>query len=174
MDGVNGDSTAAALVLPYVGLTRRARRLGDMSQRELARAAGVTQAAISKVEAGTMVPSLALFQRILAVAGLSLVVVDARGRIVQPMEDWDDTRDGAERRYPSHLDTILEPRPGEWWGDRYGLMRPPETFRRNRMVRDMQRKRSQWEVRVAKYRNVPPPPDPYLGEWAERLGLSRR
>ncbi|MEE3918676.1 hypothetical protein V2I01_09810 [Micromonospora sp. BRA006-A] len=27
-------------------------------------------------------------------------------------------------------------------------------------VRDWLRRRSQWEVRVAKYRSVPPPPDP--------------
>ena len=44
------------------------------------------------------------------------------------MRDWEDTRDGAERRYPSHLDTILDPEPGEWWADIYGLARPPETF----------------------------------------------
>jgi transcriptional regulator with XRE-family HTH domain len=150
---------------PISGLVRRARRIGDMSQRELARAAGVSQAAVSRVEAGTLVPSLGLLQKILGIAGLWLVVVDGAGHVVEPMEDWQDTRDGAGRRYPSHLDTILDPRPGEWWGDRYGLMRPPETFRRDRAVRDMQRARSQWEVRVAKFRNVPPPPDPYVGRW---------
>jgi transcriptional regulator with XRE-family HTH domain len=145
---------------PFSGFLRRARRIADMSQRELARAAGVSQAAVSQIEAGTRVPSMRLFQRILAVAGLQLVVVDAGRRIVAPMAAWGDTRDGAERLYPAHLDTILDPEPGEWWADVYGLMRPPETFRRNRKDRDAQRRRSQWEVRVAKYRNVPPPPDP--------------
>ncbi|MEU5563954.1 hypothetical protein [Micromonospora musae] len=53
---------------------------------------------------------------------------------------------------------IVRPEPGEWWADIYGLARPPETFYRNRDVRDAMRRRSQWEVRVAKYRNVPPPP----------------
>jgi transcriptional regulator with XRE-family HTH domain len=136
-----------------------------MSQREMARAAGVSQATISKIEAHTLVPSVAVLRRVLRVAGLCLVVVDGEGRVVQPMTDWPDTRDGADRRYPSHLDTILDPRPGEWWGDKYGLMRPPETFRRDRVVRDMQRARSRWEVRLAKYRNVPPPPDPWAGRW---------
>jgi hypothetical protein len=75
------------------------------------------------------------------------------------MEDWDDTRDGAERRYPSHLDTILDPEPGEWWADIYGLARPPETFHRSREMRDAQRRRSVWEVRVGQNRGVPPPPD---------------
>jgi transcriptional regulator with XRE-family HTH domain len=149
--------------LPFAGLVRRARRIADLSQREMARAAGVSQAAVSKIEAGALVPSCALLQRVLGAAGLWLVVVDAQGRVVEPMADWPDVRDGARRRYPSHLDTILDPEPGEWWADVYGLMRPPETFRRDREFRDAQRRRSQWEVRVAKYRLAPPPPDP----WAE-------
>ncbi|WP_431909905.1 hypothetical protein [Micromonospora carbonacea] len=40
----------------------------------------------------------------------------------------------------------------------YGLARPPETFYRNRSYRDAMRRRSRWEVRVAKLRHVPPPP----------------
>ena len=145
---------------PFSGIVRRVRRIADLSQRQLAKAVGVAPSTIGKIEASTMLPSFPLLQRILGVAGLWLAVVDVLGHVVQPMEDWKDVRDGAERRYPSHLDTIIDPRPGEWWADIYGLMRPPETFRRNRSVRDMERVRSQWEVRVAKYRHVPPPPDP--------------
>ena len=63
-------------VFPFSGMMRRARRIADMSQREMARAAGVSQAAISKVEAGTLTPSVGLLQRVLRVAGLWLVVVD--------------------------------------------------------------------------------------------------
>lgn len=140
------------------GYVRRVRRQADLSQRELGRVAGVHPSTIGRIESGELVPSLAVFRRLLGVAGLRLVVVDADGRVVMPMETWDDTRDGAERRYPAHLDTILDPEAGEWWGDIYGLLRPPETFHRDRDRRDAQRKRSQWEVRVAKYRNVPPPP----------------
>lgn len=150
--------------LLFSGLVRRARRLADMSQREMARAAQVSQAAISKIEAGTLTPSIALLQRVLGAAKLWLVVVDGEGHVVEPMKDWQDTRDGAERRYPSHLDIILDPKPGQWWADQYGLAAPPETFRRDRVARDMQRKRSQWEVRVAKFRTVPPPPDPFALE----------
>lgn len=105
-------------------------------------------------------PGLALFARLVAAAGLVVVVVDAAGRVVQPMLDSDDIRDGAARRYPSHLDVILDPLPGEWWADQYGLVRPPETFRRDRRIRDAQRRRSQWEVRVKQFRNAPEPPDP--------------
>lgn len=160
--------------LPVVGLVRRVRRLTDRSQRQLAVAAGVSQGTVSRIEAGTLVPSLDVLTRILHVAGVGLVAVDGQGRVVRPMDDWDDTRDGAERRYPSHLDTILDPEPGEWWGDVYGLARPPETFHRNRVLRDMLRQRSQWEVRVAQYRNVPPPPDPW-DEWRRlQANVSRR
>ena len=144
---------------PIVGIVRAARRRADWSQRELARRVGVHHATIGRIEAGRVTPSLELLQRVLGAAGFRLAVVDDRGRVLPPMRDRDDIRDGADRRYPSHLDTILDPEPGEWWADRYGLARPPETFYRNRLVRDALRRRSQWEVRVAKYRNVPPPPD---------------
>ena len=145
---------------PIAGLVRRARRMADLSQRQMARFAKVSAGTVGKVESGTFTPSVNLLERLLGAAGLYLTVVDQDGRVVLPMETWDETRDGAERRYPAHLDTILDPATGEWWGDVYGLVRPPETFHRNREYRDAQRRRSQWEVRVAKYRNVPPPPFP--------------
>lgn len=129
-----------------------------MSQRQMARFAKVAPSTIGKVEGGRMVPSVDLLERILGAAGLYLIVVDQDGRVVSPMEDWDDTRDGAERRYPAHLDTILDPEQGEWWADVYGLARPPETFHRSRAYRDAQRRRSQWEGRVKQHRGDPPPP----------------
>jgi hypothetical protein len=132
----------------------------------MARAADASQAAISKIEAGQMAPSFALLQRVLWAAKMWIVVVDEQGRVVEPMKDRPDVRDGAERRYPSHLDTILDPEPGEWWGDQYGLTSPPETFWRNRDYRDERRRRSVWEVRVGKYRHVPPPRDPFA--WVRR------
>ncbi|MEH1124520.1 helix-turn-helix domain-containing protein [Micromonospora sp. CPCC 206061] len=142
---------------PVAGLVRRARRIADLSQRQMARSAKVAPSTVGKVEAGVMVPSVDVLERLLAAAGLFLAVVDQDGRVVTPMEDWDDTRDGAERRYPSHLDTILDPRLGEWWADTYGLARPPETFHRSRARRDAMRRRSQWEVRVKQHRHDPPP-----------------
>jgi DNA-binding XRE family transcriptional regulator len=50
---------------PAAGLIRRARRIGDMSQRQMARMAHVHSSTVSKVEAGTMTPSLDLMQRLL-------------------------------------------------------------------------------------------------------------
>jgi transcriptional regulator with XRE-family HTH domain len=141
-----------------IGLVRAARRRADCSQRELAERAGLSPSTVGRIEAGSLAPSLDTLRRLLAAADLALVVIDGDGRVVRPMLDHrDDLRDGADRRYPSHLDTVLDPRYGEWWGDRYGLSRPPETFRRDRSRRDAQRARSRWEVRVAQTRHLPPP-----------------
>ncbi|HKC28373.1 MAG TPA: helix-turn-helix transcriptional regulator [Jatrophihabitans sp.] len=129
------------------GTIRRVRRTADMSQRELAKHAGVSPALIGAVESGDRVPSLLALQRILNAAKYQLVVVDADGHLVVPLKVWQDVADGAGRRFPAHLDTILDPEFGEWWADGYGLARPPETFRRNREYRDYRRRLSQWEVR---------------------------
>jgi transcriptional regulator with XRE-family HTH domain len=150
---------------PAVGLIRAARRRADCSQRELARNAGVAWSTVARIESGERAPSLRLFFRLIVAAGLFLVVVDRDGRVVQPMLDREDLRDGAERRYPSHLDTVVDPEQGEWWADAFGLARPPETFYRDRQRRDAQRRRSQWEVRVRQHYNWPEPPDP---RWSER------
>jgi transcriptional regulator with XRE-family HTH domain len=144
---------------PVPGLLRRARRLADLSQHQLATRAGVPQSTVARVESGKLAPSLRMFQRLLAAAGLSLVVVDADGRVIQPMRESDDVRNGGDRRYPSHLDTILDPRSGEWWGDAYGLARPPETFWRNRARRDAMRAMSEYETRAHLHRHESPPPE---------------
>jgi len=168
---------------PAPGLIRRARRMVDMSQREFARAAKVSQSTVARLESGALKPSLDVMQTLLSVAGLHLVVVDDEGHVVLPMRESDDVRDGNRRRYPSHLDTILDPRAGEWWADVYGLARPPETFYRDRRKRDYMRARSRWEVRVAQLRDEPPPRNPYAAaeqqaRWARireefRLGIRK-
>jgi transcriptional regulator with XRE-family HTH domain len=147
--------------MPIAGLVRRARRLADLSQRQMARIAHVSAATVGRIEAGDITPSVAVLQRLLAAGGLELVAVDGQGRRVLPMGEIDDTRDGTGRRYPSHLDTILDPKEGEWWADGYGLARPPETFCRDRRRREMARERSRQELqaaRAARYRPLPQPP----------------
>jgi transcriptional regulator with XRE-family HTH domain len=150
-----GQATVGAYPVP--GLLRRARRIADLSQHQLAARAKVSQSTVARTESGTLVPSLNTFQCLLNAAGLSLVVVDAEGRVIKPMRESDDTRGGGDRRYPSHLDTILDPRGGEWWGDNYGLARPPETFFRDRRRRDRARAISEYEVRARLHRHDHPP-----------------
>lgn len=124
---------------PAAGLVREARRIAGLSQRQLARAAGVAQSTVARIEAATVTPGLDVLQRILAAAGLHLVAVDRAGHLVRPMREIYDTRDDARRRYPAHFDVILDPKLGEWWADEYGVTSPPETFYTNRQRRDSQR-----------------------------------
>jgi transcriptional regulator with XRE-family HTH domain len=121
--------------LNVAGYVRQVRRRTRMSQREIAAACDVHASTISRVEAGRTVIGLATFSRLLRAAGLRLVVVDENKRRVPPLKEPPDTRDLADRQFPAHLDLILDPEPGEWWGDHFGLVRPPETFHRDPAAR---------------------------------------
>ncbi|WP_375503409.1 multiprotein-bridging factor 1 family protein [uncultured Jatrophihabitans sp.] len=156
-------------------IIRRVRRTADLSQRELAKHAGVSNALVGSIEAGSATPSLSVLQRLLNTAGYRLVVVDVDGHLVLPLQIWQDVGDLAGRRFPAHLDTILDPVFGEWWADIYGLTAPPETFRRSREHRDWVRKVSRWEVRVAQLRNQPIPDPPRgLGVYSRERLLAAR
>jgi HTH-type transcriptional regulator/antitoxin HipB len=87
------------------GYVARARRVADLSQRELAEAVGVGQATIARWEAGGPSISVAMLERVLRVAGLRLEVVDESGRTVGPL-DPAAVRDNAGRRFPAHLDVV--------------------------------------------------------------------
>ena len=132
---------------PLTGIIRQVRRRADFSQRELARWAHLSPSAVGAIESGRLTPSVPTLQRLLNAANCQLVIVDANGRLVVPLMVWDGVADLAGRRFPAHLDTILDPEQGEWWADGYGLVRPPETFRRSRAARDWQRRQSRRDVR---------------------------
>lgn len=125
--------------LDVAGYLRQARRRTRMSQRELAAACRVSASTVSRAESGRTELSLPLFTRLLRAAGLRLVVVNDDLRRVPALVEPPDTRDLAERCFPAHLDLILDPERGEWWGDRFGLVRPPETFHRDPAARHAHR-----------------------------------
>lgn len=113
-----------------VGAVRRARRVAGLSQREMADRAGLARSTVARAECPDGAVSLEAVTAILAVAGLRLAVVDARGELVQPMGAH-PVRDGAGRYFPAHLDTVppgdLTPAGHQWSYDRP----PPEvTFSR--------------------------------------------
>jgi HTH-type transcriptional regulator/antitoxin HipB len=82
---------------------RRVRRLADLSQRELAARTGLSSSAVGRIESGERRLDVGTLSRILDVAGLRLLVVDAQNRPVPPVPR-DVLRDHAERHFPSHLD----------------------------------------------------------------------
>jgi transcriptional regulator with XRE-family HTH domain len=81
----------------------RVRRLADLSQRDLAVETGTSASRICRLESGAVDPGVTQFQRILALAGLRLAVVDEAGHEVAPVPA-DIVRDNQGRRFPAHLD----------------------------------------------------------------------
>ena len=81
----------------------RARRIADLSQRELAERLGVSRAVVARIETGQTIPTTELLARIMDIAGVRLAVVDGDGVPVDPVPA-DVARDNAGRRYPAHLD----------------------------------------------------------------------
>lgn len=81
----------------------RARRLADLSQRDLATRVGTSQSALGRMEQGRSRISMGTFTGILRQAGLRLAVVDSEGCEVRPVPT-DTVRDNQGRRFPAHLD----------------------------------------------------------------------
>ena len=157
---MENDGTSAKRLFPTGDYVRQLRATLGVSQRELARFAGVGEASVARIEAGRQSPRVELLADLLALGGLWLTVVrdgpDGVQVVVPPLEEVDGPgrcSDGAGRRFPAHLALVVDPGPGEWWADRYGLARPPETFHRNQLLRDLRREISRWDVR----HDIPPP-----------------
>jgi len=130
--------------LDITGLLRAARRAADLSQRQLARRAGISASAVGRVESSGRVDAATLV-RLLQSCGWQVLVVDDSGMSVAPVEvGW---RDRGGRRYPAHLDVRETGAQGDWWGDRWpGVWgvppRPQHTFHLDRARRDQLRRRA--------------------------------
>ena len=99
-----GSRTASATTpFDVGGLLAQARRHADLSQRELAQLAGMSQSSVAGYESGGQLPRLQALLRLLDAAGLRLAVLDEEGAEVRPF-DSRAARDNAGRRFPAHLD----------------------------------------------------------------------
>jgi HTH-type transcriptional regulator/antitoxin HipB len=85
------------------GYVRRARRVADLSQRDLADILGLSRAAVGRLESTPGRVDLPTMEAILALADLRLAVVDSAGRPVEAVPA-DTLRDHGNRRFPAHLD----------------------------------------------------------------------
>lgn len=136
---------AGAVSSSIVGpVLRRARRRCDLSQRQLAARAGVSQSLVGAAESGARDVGVAVFVQLLAACGWTLVVTDCDGRRVSTRDDRDTPRDQAGRRYPAHLDLRVTGPRGDWWGDKWpGVWgvppRPRWTYDLDRYTRDWKR-----------------------------------
>ena len=137
---------------PRLGaVLRAARRRADLSQRELARLAGVPVGTVARVESERGAdPRLRTVEKLLAVMDLRLAVLTSRGdaRELLPAAGDGDLRDGAGRRYPPHLDVRPVRTADDWWGAWWNYeiprgqwpVRPPDnTFDLRRARRDRRR-----------------------------------
>ena len=118
---------------------RELRFHADLSQRQLATAAGVTPAMVARIESDNVIdPKLSTVSRLVAAMGHRLLICDADNAPAEPQHRaFDDCRDQGDRRFPAHLDAVPR-RPGmvpNWWEEHLG----PWTFIRNRDFRDLRR-----------------------------------
>ncbi|MBZ2197812.1 helix-turn-helix domain-containing protein [Occultella gossypii] len=87
------------------GHVLRARRRGDLSQRELAALLGVSQSTVNRYEQPGAEIGVRHLAQALAEGGLRLAVVDESGQEVVPVRA-DEVRDNAGRRFPAHLEVL--------------------------------------------------------------------
>lgn len=116
---------------------RFVRRGLDMSQREFAAHAGVSQSAIARAELDGADVGILLFTRLMATDDWHLEVATADGEIIVPSEVL---RDRSGRRFPSHLD--VRPSGRTWWATHWPSRMydvPEHTFDLARSRRDRKR-----------------------------------
>ena len=156
---------AAVFPADVVELVRWARRRADLSQRQLADAAGVSRSVVARLEGGGS-PRWQHVLAVLAACGVHVALVDdvGKGVRVEPA-DVHRGRDAAGRRYPAHLDPREIGAFGDWYGDwRYQCWarppRPPATYELDRARRDATRRGrgAQRLVLLPPARTAVPPP----------------
>jgi transcriptional regulator with XRE-family HTH domain len=152
-DGMGRDGMDAG-AMDLGAVLRALRRAADLSQRQLAERAGVSQTAVARIESGRAGnPAFRTVERLVRAAGATLRAEadpPASGAAPPDPVPHEELRDAAGRRYPAHLDVLEVTRPEKWWGSwwtetmipsRWPLAKvPPYTFHRRRWERDRRRR----------------------------------
>ncbi|MBZ2196484.1 helix-turn-helix transcriptional regulator [Occultella gossypii] len=99
------DGAAGRPEFDVAGHVLRARRRGDLSQRELAILLGVSQSTVNRYEQPGADLAVGRFAQVLAEAGLRLAVLDETGTEIEPVSAR-EVRDNGGRRFPAHLDVF--------------------------------------------------------------------
>jgi transcriptional regulator with XRE-family HTH domain len=139
---------------------RSLRRTADLSQRQLAEAAGVPATTIARIESGRAVdPKFRTVERLARAAGAELTIGQLdEVRPVLPHPD-EELTDAADRHYPAHLDVRPVLTAADWWGAwwvhtsvlpraRWPRESPDHTFDLRRDRRDARRWRKEARQRV--------------------------
>ncbi|MCD2441786.1 helix-turn-helix domain-containing protein [Agromyces sp. SYSU K20354] len=120
-------------------MVMRVRRAGDLSQRQLASAVGLSQSQIARIESASRQVDVVTFVAMLSLAGMRLVVVDRDGVEVDPVST-DVLRDHGGRKLPAHLDVrpTWDP-PATALVDGYRHRPAPKAWYHHRQQRDRRR-----------------------------------
>lgn len=138
MDGKPEATERRELDVPR--LVMRVRRLGDLSQRDLAGLVGISQPQIARIERSLRELDVRTLERVLDLAGLRLAVVDGDGNEVSPVSD-DVILDHAGRRMPAHLDVrVPTDRPRRLLTDTRYDRPEPNGWYHHRDQRDLRRR----------------------------------
>ncbi|MDK3257018.1 helix-turn-helix domain-containing protein [Blastococcus capsensis] len=136
--GPHGVDRGAVSLFDLPGVLRRIRRLGDLSQRELAEGCRLSQSAVAQAETGRRDLPVTALARAAALAGLRLALLDGEEREVGPMAA-DTVRDLGGRRFPAHLDTRRNDEGQRLYQPRRDRPETSFTYRRDRGDRDARR-----------------------------------
>lgn len=169
MFGMGNQGADSELATKFGGMVRRARRLRDLSQRDLAELAGVSPSSVARAESVTGSTSLDMFGRLLKAAGTDLALV-GDGHVIGdedeevPMHDL-APRDNGGRRYPAHLDPAIPANSG--WASTFEL-----GFNRERKARILRYHHRPIRDRI-RSRTSTPADHPTLQELIEHERLRR-
>jgi len=97
---------------------RAGRYVRGLSQRELARKAGVPRSTLDRIEAGRTDPRLSTLEKLFGVLGFGVVPANEHGRPLRIDPFRETLIDGRGRRFPPHweYEPVTDRWDDRWWG----------------------------------------------------------